>query len=240
MLGFENDSQTWAEQEARKFRAMMRHVEQAIVKAKNTSTPGWLAKIVKGGMVPRPKEKEEKKKEKDFVYCYDEQAQGAYRHKGGAREYSVWDDTQTEMQAPAVAVFADGQKWTCPAITNEEALASKTKQGNDTVVYLEETDRDGNDVALREVKRGGVAMAADLELHESQTNRTMHVHRGRRHRFPQIGHEKILRWQLDEDRPGVRKEIFSRREKKQLTRRRRRRRRIIRRSPWRRHMRRQA
>ena len=34
LLGFENDSQTWAQQEARTFRAMLRHVEQAIVKAK--------------------------------------------------------------------------------------------------------------------------------------------------------------------------------------------------------------
>ena len=94
-----------------------------------------------------------------MVYAYDEQVQGAYRHPEGkmtAKEYAIWDDTQTEMQAPAVAIFGNGDRWECPAVTNEEVLATKTKASSDTVVYAESTDGDGNELALREVKRKGV------------------------------------------------------------------------------------
>ena len=42
------DSQTWSDSEARNFRAMMRHVQQAVSKAKVNGMPGWLSRILKG------------------------------------------------------------------------------------------------------------------------------------------------------------------------------------------------
>ena len=60
--GFENpmDSQQWSTDEAKKFRAMMRHVEQSVAKVKGgDNEPVWLQKLL------HPKSNEKKKKRKN-------------------------------------------------------------------------------------------------------------------------------------------------------------------------------
>ena len=162
------DVEAWADLEAKKIRAMCRHLDQAIGKSTKSGTqPEWLQSVMNATPAAEaPTAKKQKTNPRlvapeanpTWKFTYDSHLQAAYRKPyANAKknpEYGIWLKTG-DKSAQAVATWPDGVQWECAAVTNEQLsqdIEGKTRKG--ASVYFTGEHVNGNTIVVRERHRG--------------------------------------------------------------------------------------